>query len=244
MTTSSRIAVAVAIAVAFGAGIGVGWSLRGAPPEAPITADRPPPAHAPNEASSSVKKPRPPKPLDPDGKVPWIEDTELFAWPTPEPNKDELVQVDDTHFMMDQGFAELLRANQAELMRSVRIIPEIASGKTVGIRLFGVRSDTVLARLGFWNGDVVKTLGGMPLTSPETTLDAYSKLRASRRFAIEVERKGAPITLHYRVTGPSSIPGDAGLVSPPPVPFPSVPPPPLPSIAKPLPSIKIQKPGP
>ena len=43
--------------------------------------------------------------------------------------------------------------NQAELMRQARIVPEQENGKVTGIRLFGVRADTLLGTLGMENGD-------------------------------------------------------------------------------------------
>jgi general secretion pathway protein C len=52
-------------------------------------------------------------------------------------------------FNVDRGVVDKILENQAELMRQARIVPEQENGKVVGIRLFGVRPDTLLGTLGW-----------------------------------------------------------------------------------------------
>jgi general secretion pathway protein C len=49
-----------------------------------------------------------------------------------------------TEFNVDRGVVDKILENQAELMRQARIVPEQENGKVVGIRLFGVKPDTLL----------------------------------------------------------------------------------------------------
>ena len=68
--------------------------------------------------------------------------------------------------------------NQAELMRSARIVPEQENGKVVGIRLFGIRPETLLGTLGLENGDRLQTINGFDMASPEKALEAMRRALA------------------------------------------------------------------
>jgi hypothetical protein len=40
---------------------------------------------------------------------------------------------------------------------------------------------------------------GLPLTTPDTALAAYTKVRSATKISLEIERRGRPVTLHYRI---------------------------------------------
>ena len=89
--------------------------------------------------------------------------------------------------------------NQAQLMRSARIVPEQKDGKTVGIRLFGIRPDTLLGTLGLQNGDRLEKINGYDMASPEKALEAYARLRTAPSLSVQLTRRGAPVTLEIQI---------------------------------------------
>lgn len=89
--------------------------------------------------------------------------------------------------------------SQAELMRSARIVPEQIGDHVVGIRLFGVRPDSLTGRLGLQNGDSLRTIDGFDLTTPDHALEAYASLRTARDYHLGIVRMGQHRTLVYRV---------------------------------------------
>jgi general secretion pathway protein C len=88
---------------------------------------------------------------------------------------------------------------QSEPMGSARVVPEQVAGKVVGIRLYGVRSDTVLGMLGFENGDRLQRINSYDITSPDLALEAYAHLRTANLLLVEVNRRGADTYLLYRI---------------------------------------------
>src|SRR5690606_34010497 len=66
--------------------------------------------------------------------------------------KSKIKKLSDTEFEIDRSAVEKILEDQAQLMRSARIVPEQKDGKTIGVRLFGVRPDTLLGTLGLKNG--------------------------------------------------------------------------------------------
>jgi general secretion pathway protein C len=108
-------------------------------------------------------------------------------------------KISPTEFNIDRGVVDKILENQAELMRQARIVPEQENGKMVGIRLFGVRPDTLLGVLGMENGDRLQTINGFDMTSPEKALEAYARLRTADQLVVQVNRRGQNTNLDYNI---------------------------------------------
>lgn len=108
-------------------------------------------------------------------------------------------RVSDTEYNVDRAVVDRILENQAELMRSARIVPEQQNGQVVGIRLFGIRPDTLLGTLGLQNGDRLETINGFSMGSPEKALEAYARLRTATSLKIQVNRRGQPVTIEYKI---------------------------------------------
>ncbi len=107
----------------------------------------------------------------------------------------KIQKISDTEFKVDRSVVDKVLENQAELMRSARIIPETKDGQVVGVRLFGIRPDTLLGSLGIQNGDRLETINGFSMSSPEKALEAYTRLRAADGLKLQVNRRGQPVTV-------------------------------------------------
>lgn len=151
---------------------------------APPAAAQPPPAAAaptPPEEASAAPRPR------------------GGGTPVPKDIADRIHQVSDTQFNVDKGVVDNILENQAQLMSSARIVPEQRDGKVVGIRLFGVRPDTLLGKLGLQNGDRLDSINGFEMASPEKALEAYARLRTADKLTVQVTRRGKPMTLDFNI---------------------------------------------
>jgi general secretion pathway protein C len=111
----------------------------------------------------------------------------------------KIQKVSETEFNVDRSVVDKILENQAELMRSARIVPEQQDGKVVGIRLFGIRPDTLLGTLGFQNGDRLETINGFNMASPEKALEAYARLRTAPNLNVKVNRRGSPMSIDFRI---------------------------------------------
>lgn len=100
---------------------------------------------------------------------------------------------------IDHRYIDEILENQPALMRSARIVPEKEDGKTVGIRLFGVRSDSLLGQLGFENGDRIDMINGFEIADPEHALEAYSRLRNSPEIEVLIQRRGSAQWLQFHI---------------------------------------------
>ncbi len=108
-------------------------------------------------------------------------------------------KISDTEFQVDRGVVDKILEDQAELMRSARIVPETKDGKVVGVRMFGIRPDTLLGTLGLQNGDRLESINGFNMASPEKALEAYARLRTASNLNVKVSRRGQPMSIDYRI---------------------------------------------
>ncbi len=102
-------------------------------------------------------------------------------------------------YSIDRGVVDKILENQAELMRQARIVPETENGKVVGIRLYGVRPDTLLGVLGMENGDRLEKINGFDMASPEKALEAYARLRTADKLTVQLNRRGAETILDFNI---------------------------------------------
>jgi general secretion pathway protein C len=113
--------------------------------------------------------------------------------------KKGIQKVGPSEFNVDRGVVDKILENQAELMRQARIVPEQENGKVVGIRLYGVRPDTLLGTLGMENGDRLEKINGFDMASPEKALEAYARLRTSDHLTVSVNRRGQPMNIDFNI---------------------------------------------
>jgi general secretion pathway protein C len=111
----------------------------------------------------------------------------------------KIQKVSDTEFQIDRAVVDTILERQADLMKSARIVPEQKDGKVLGVRLVGIRPDTLLGTLGLQNGDRLETINGFNMASPEKALEAYARLRTASSLNVKVNRRGQPVSIDYRI---------------------------------------------
>jgi general secretion pathway protein C len=113
--------------------------------------------------------------------------------------KQGIQKISATEYNIDRGVVDKILEDQATLMRQARIVPVQENGKTIGVKLNGVKPDALLGVLGMQNGDTLKTINGFELASPEKALEAYARLRTADKLTISMLRDGKPVNLDYNI---------------------------------------------
>jgi len=119
--------------------------------------------------------------------------------PVPADIASKIQKISDTEFNIDRSVVDKILENQAELMKSARIVPETKDGKVLGIRLFGIRPETLLGTLGLQNGDRLESINGFNMGSPEKALEAYARLRTAPQLDVTVNRRGSPVSIVHHI---------------------------------------------
>lgn len=120
-------------------------------------------------------------------------------------------RVSATEFILEPGSLDKLLADPAWVSRQGRFIPQYVSGEPQGFKILGVRKGSFWALMGVKNGDVVRAVNGLPLTTIDATLKAYTQVKGSS-FVLDISRDGAPLQLSY------TLKGQPKAVAPPPMP--------------------------
>jgi general secretion pathway protein C len=108
-------------------------------------------------------------------------------------------QVSETKYQVQRSLVDKLLSNQAELMRSARVVPHEENGRVVGVKLYGIRRSSLLGKLGIQNGDMLRTINGFDMSAPDSALEAYAKLRSASNLSVAVVRRGAAVTMEYNI---------------------------------------------
>lgn len=83
--------------------------------------------------------------------------------------------------------------------RTERIVPSMKDGKPVGLKIFGVRPDSVSSALGLKNGDVMISVNGHDLLSPDGALLAYEDAKKASVVKVALVRQGSSMELLIRI---------------------------------------------
>jgi hypothetical protein len=81
--------------------------------------------------------------------------------------------------------------------KGVRLQPVNKDGKLAGVRVVAARSGSLAQKLGLASGDVIDSIDGQAIDSPQALMGMYNKLDDLRRVDLGVKRKGANVTLTY-----------------------------------------------
>lgn len=155
--------------------------------------------------------------FDNDGKIEYLDLFEPPAPPTPPkaaepppaPRKETdpfaadlakgIKKLSENKYELQRNTLESVLGNMNLLSRSARIVPEMRDGKAAGFRLFAVRPDGPFAMIGMQNGDILSSINGLEITSPEKALEVYAKLKSASHLSLGMERNGQKITKEYNI---------------------------------------------
>jgi general secretion pathway protein C len=140
---------------------------------------------------AQARKPKEtPKPRSSNPRNAGLSDTEL---------NEGIEKISDTRFKIQRSLVDKVLANQGSLMKAARVIPHEEDGRVVGMRLYGIRRNSLLGRLGVRNGDMLRTINGFDMTSPDSALEAYTRLRTSDNLTLAMKRQNKDLTIEYTI---------------------------------------------
>lgn len=101
--------------------------------------------------------------------------------------------------IVDRQAFETIVANLPALVSSSAPVPVRKGDRVVGVRLLGVRPDTLLGMLNVENGDVLERVDAYDMVDPDQVLAAYAHLRRARDFSVQLLRRSKRVSVHYAI---------------------------------------------
>jgi general secretion pathway protein C len=105
----------------------------------------------------------------------------------------------DNEWTVEKGELDYALANLDKLSREARVVPHFADGQTNGFKVFSIRRNSALRKMGMKNNDVITGVNGHSLANTEKALELYTKLSSETDFEVTILRNGSEQTMRYRV---------------------------------------------
>jgi general secretion pathway protein C len=106
---------------------------------------------------------------------------------------------DISTFKISKDFIAQSVTDLPKLMATVRIRPFMKDGKPQGFKVSNLKEGSLLKTMGFHDDDVIKSVNGQDIHSPEDVMKLYNTLKDSNFFTISILRNNQSKTLNYKV---------------------------------------------
>lgn len=108
----------------------------------------------------------------------------------------DIRSVGPNQYVLKRADLNKVTGNLGALASQARIVP---SKKDNGFKIFSIAKDSLFNKIGIQNGDVLKSINGIELSSPDKALEAYSRLQNASKLSLDIVRKGQNETLEYTI---------------------------------------------
>ncbi|MEN6476102.1 MAG: type II secretion system protein N [Syntrophaceae bacterium] len=85
--------------------------------------------------------------------------------------------------------------NMEEFLGRARVVPYFKGGEPYGFRISNVDNNSPLYGVGVRSGDVIRSVNGIPIRSPEDAFKAYQQLGSLSSVQVELERGGSSLSV-------------------------------------------------
>ncbi len=109
----------------------------------------------------------------------------------------KISRISDTEIHIERSLVDSLLADPNGLTGLVRGVRPRRGER--GVRLLGVRADSLLGQLGLKNGDRVSSVNGFEVSDPKAMLTAYGMLQRAEALSVRLQRDGKPLTINVLI---------------------------------------------
>ena len=112
---------------------------------------------------------------------------------------DGITRSKGNHYEVDARLVDESIADMSTLVKQARIVPHMTDGQIDGFKIYKIKHNSLFRKLGLRNGDILRAVNGLQITSPEEGLKAFQTLRNERNVRVEVRRRGKTRTMTYTI---------------------------------------------
>lgn len=102
-------------------------------------------------------------------------------------------------FVIDETELDQALENIPLLLTQARAVPYFQEGKSVGLRLFAIRSGSLFEKIGLMNGDILKSINGNSLADITQAMSLFQKLKEERSISLSLERNKQEKAFRYNI---------------------------------------------
>ena len=116
-----------------------------------------------------------------------------------EEREDDSAEIEEEVIPIAQDVLQSSMNNLNELLTQVRIRPYFRQGKPEGLIVSQIQANSIFAKLGLMNGDIIASVNGKQMSTPEEAFQLYNSLNSGAQVSIEITRRGQKKMLTYEI---------------------------------------------
>jgi general secretion pathway protein C len=118
----------------------------------------------------------------------------------PSEGQETIRQMAQDSFQIDRREVDHAMNNLNELFTQARAVPYTSpEGDAQGFRLFSIKPQSLVDRIGLKNGDIVQRVNGVEISDPTTAFGLLQELQGHSQVRVDVLRNHQPVTLSYDI---------------------------------------------
>ena len=107
---------------------------------------------------------------------------------------------DKTEIQMSEEYREkMIKEDLPKILMQASAEPVIRGGAIIGFMLDQIDENSIYAKSGLRNGDIVTSINDISLDDVTATIKLLHSLKNSKEISFEMERNGAKIPIHVKV---------------------------------------------
>ena len=85
------------------------------------------------------------------------------------------------------------------MLTQARAVPYFKDGKSIGLRLFAIKSDSIFEKIGLKNADILKAVNGNSLADLTQAIKLFETLKKERSLSLTLERTNEEKEFKYEI---------------------------------------------
>ncbi len=116
------------------------------------------------------------------------------------PSADSTIrQVSEGQWLLDRRELDDALKNLPQLLTKARVIPSFKDGKPDGFRIFAIAKDSLYAKIGLQNGDILHRINGVDVKNPQNFMQVIEQLKDESNINIDLVRNNNRETFSYEI---------------------------------------------
>lgn len=120
-----------------------------------------------------------------------------FGGPDAAPGAGIANQGDD--YVVDEAELDKGLENLPLLLTQARAVPYFKDGRSIGLRLFAIKTGSLYEKIGLKNGDILKSINGNSLADITQALKLFEQLKQERSISLVLEREKQDREFKYTI---------------------------------------------
>ncbi|MFQ5559102.1 MAG: type II secretion system protein GspC [Nitrospinota bacterium] len=111
------------------------------------------------------------------------------------PKGKSVSDITTTRKILDKRYVDNELKDMGRLLTQIRAVPV---GKK-GFKVFNIVKGSIFEKIGLKNGDMLKRINGLDMSSPDKAMEMYMQLKGATELQLDIARDGAMLSYNYTI---------------------------------------------